>query len=137
MNKRILVTYAAIFSAVLLLGCGTRGSPSASRTVQETLGASVVTGETATLQGRTWYTDGPNKGLTMAIHMTFSAGGRTYSTDSGAWGAYLIDLPSSAGPGMRYTIHATAEGYQSYDGEVTVVTGADNVKEIELAVIKK
>ncbi len=136
--KRIyimLVTLAAIFSIVLLFGCGGHSSPSVS--VQGNVQESETTG---TVEGRTWwYTDtDPNQSLLGGVHFTFSSGGQTYSTDSekGGWGWYSIALPSSAAPGIRYTIRATAENCEPYEGEVTVVTGTSIKKDITMKLMR-
>jgi hypothetical protein len=129
----ILMALAVIFSAILLLGCGKHNSPSSS--IQ---GNTQVSKNTGTVEGNTWYTDtDPNQRLINGVHITFSAGGQTYSTDSGHWGWYSIQLPSSSEPGINYTIYATAENCQPYDGEVTVVTGTSVMKDIVLVLTIK
>ena len=129
----ILMALAVIFLTILLLGCGEHNSPSPS--VQ---GNTQVSKNIGTVEGRTWYTDtNPDQRLIKGVNITFSAGEQTYSTESGISGWYSIELPSSSEPGISYTIHATAEGCQPYDGEVTVVTGTSVMKDIVLVLTKK
>ena len=125
---------AVIFLSILLLGCGEHSSPGTSVTTQ---GNVQETKNTGTVEGNTWYTDtDPNQRPINGVHITFSAGGQTYSTDSGHWGSYSIQLPSSSEPGISYTIYATAENCQPYEGEVTVVTGISIRKDIVIKYIR-
>jgi len=140
MKKCILIALAVIFSLVALLGCGEHSSPSGSGTTSAgTVGTGVVSGDTGTVDGRTWYTD-PNRNppvnLIKGVHITFSAGGRTYSTDSELMAWYSIKLPSSPEPGTRYTVHATAYSCQPYEGEVAVVTGTSITKDIVMVLTR-
>ena len=142
MKKRILVALAVIFLPVLLLGCGEGSSSSGPGTTSVSIvGTDVVSGDTGTVEGRTWYTDpnrhtDPNQNITKGVHIIFSAGGREYSTDSKEWGWYSIELPSSSEPGISYTIHATLSGCQPYEGEVTVVTGTSIMKDIVMVLTR-
>jgi hypothetical protein len=130
----ITVVLAVIFSTVLLLGCGEHSSPSEPVTIQ---GNAQESENTGTVEGVTWYTDtNPDKRLIKGVHITFSAGGQTYSTDSVPTAFYSIKLPSSSEPGIRYKIKATAEGCQPYEGEVFVVTGTSVLKDIVVVLTK-
>jgi len=135
MKKSKLVVLAVILSVGLILGCGGQSSPSASvqGNVQEAR-------NTGTVEGRTWYTDtDPNPRILMGVHFTFSSGGQTYSTDSikdWGFGWYSIELPASSEPGISYTVYATAENCQPYEGEVSVVTGASVTKDIVFKLIR-
>lgn len=133
-NYIILVALTAIFSTVLLLGCSEHSSTSEPVTIQGYVQESENTG---TVEGFTWYTDkNPEKRLIKGVHITFSAGGQTYSTDSVPTAFYSIKLPSSSEPGVRYTIKATAEDCQPFEGDVFVVTGTSVLKDIVVVLTK-
>jgi hypothetical protein len=129
----ILIALAVFFSTILLLGCGKHNSTSSS--IQ---GNTQVSENIGNVEGTTWYTDtNPDQRLITGVHLTFSTGGQTYSTDSRELGWYYIELPSSSEPGISCTIHATAEGCRPYDGEISVVTGATITKDIVLVLTTK
>ena len=132
MKKLILVALAVIIWPVLLLGCSDLGSPSGSATIQGNVEELENTG---TVEGRTWYMN-PDRNLLKGVHITFTSGGQTYSTDSGLVGWYSIELPSTSEPGISYTIHATAEGCQPYEGNITVVAGRSIMRDIEMVMTR-
>jgi hypothetical protein len=128
----ILIALAVFFSTILLLGCGKHNSTSSS--IQ---GNTPVSKNIGTVEGTTWYTDkNSDQRLITGVHITFSTGGQTYSTDSRELGWYSIELPSNSEPGIDYKIVATAEDCQPYEGDISVVTGASTTRDIVLVLTK-
>ena len=88
-------------------------------------------------EGFTWYTDkNPEKRLIKGVHITFSAGGQTYSTDSVPTAFYSIKLPSVRSLGSVTQSKRQPKIANLLRGDVFVVTGTSVLKDIVVVLTK-